>query len=183
MVDGQASWPRAVLGLVALSMLDCGGVSVSGGERATSDDNTGMAAVTQCLVVDSNLEPTDCERLHRYASVHDPVISDANGDRHPSPGERITISVTLSEITGETAIPYPGIDFRALDAGITLDRSGFDGASTYSLQPCESIDGSVAATLSSDLAPGSVVHVTARAATLNQDCPNATTLTIPITIE
>ena len=141
-----------------------------------------MPEVTECLVVYPNLELTDCERLGRYASVHDPVVSDANGDGRASPGERITISVTLSEVTGETFLSYPGIDFQALDAGITLDRSGF-GASIYSLQPCESIGDSVGATLSGALTAGSVVHVSAQAATLNQDCPNATKLTIPIAIE
>jgi hypothetical protein len=258
MVDWRGSRSRALLVLGALSMFGCGGVSVSGGEQASNDDDAsggvsgagsaavsssglsggttggtggvnghegsrggsvgvggmpsnagsagsgaeggsnggaeggsvggatpsgGMPAVTECLVVYPNLGLTDCERLGRYASVHDAVISDANGDGHASPGERITISVTLSEVTGETFIPYPGIDFQALDSGITLDRSGFDGASVYSLQPCESIGGSVAATLSGALTPGSVVHVTAQAATLNQDCPSAIKLTIPIAIE
>ena len=209
MVDGRASWLRAVLGIIALSMLGCGGVSVSGGDQASTDDNAsggmsgagsshasssggsvgdatpsgGTPAVTECLAVYPNLELTDCERLGRYASVHDPVVSDANGDGRASPGERITISVTLSEVTGETFIPYPGIDFQALEAGITLDRSGFDGPSSYSLLPCESLGGSVGATLSRALTRGSVVHVTAQAATLNQDCPNGTKLTIPIAIE
>lgn len=196
MVDGRASWSRAVLVLVAISILGCGGVSVSGGEQASNDDNasagrrgagSGAASSSggsqECLVVYPSLELTDCERLGRYASVHDAMISDANGDGRASPGERITISVTLSEVTGETFISYPGIDFRALDADITLDRSGFDGPSGYSLLPCESVGGSVAATLSGTLTPGSVVLVTAQAATLNQDCPNATKLTIPIAIE
>lgn len=200
MAPVEGSSPRASLALVIVLALGCGGKSIEGDDTYgagstggskldTSTAGTGPGnasspgpSLDECVVYYPDLEQKQCETLEGYVSVHDAVVVDSNGDGRASPGERLRISVTFSEVSGMGYVAYPGVDFQTLDPGITLDRAGFDGPGSYWLGGCESISGVVDATLSPTLEPGSLVHVVARAASLNQDCPNAAELVIPITV-
>jgi hypothetical protein len=186
---GNATGAVGAVGLAPGGGASTGGAAPNGGGAAASAPSGGSAGsgtgggagAGECNVVYPNLELTDCEALERFVEVHDARIDDSGGDGQVSPGESIRISVTLSETTGAAVVAYPGIDFRTSDTGILLDRTGPD-VSVYAIGPCESIDDSVGATLSDALLPGSVIHVTARAASLNRDCPYAAALVIPIVV-
>ena len=198
MAPVEGSSRRASVAIVVVLALGCGGKSIEADETyaagntggseldrspSSSGGNGGTAPrLDECVVVYPNLELTVCETLEGYVSVHDAVVVDTNGDGRASPGERLRLSVTFSEVSGLSYVPYPGVDFQTLDSGITLDPAGFQGPVSYALGACESIGGVVDATLSPSLEPGSLVRVVARAASLNQDCPNAAELVIPITV-
>jgi hypothetical protein len=198
MVPVVASSRRASVAIVVVLALGCGGKSIYGDDTyaagnsagseldrsaSSSGGNGGTAPrLDECIVFYPDLELTACETLEGYVSVHDAVVVDTNGDGRASPGERLRISVTFSEVSGLSGVAYPGVDFQTLGSGITLDPAGFNGPVSYWLGACESIGGVVDAILSPSLESGSLVHVVARAASLNQDCPNAAELVIPIVV-
>lgn len=52
----------------------------------------------------------------------------------------------------------------------------------YAILPCQTDLVSAQITVASDVAPGTVVTITARAAMLDHECPDAPSIVIPITV-
>jgi len=119
-----------------------------------------------------------CEDLSVLA-ISSPQVIDEDGDGVVSAGEGATIQVSLDEIAGEGFSMYPGVTFESDDPGVVLTGGDW----FYAIFACDSYVTAIHAEVASDVPAGTVVNITARAAMLNQECPAAPSVKIPLTIQ
>jgi hypothetical protein len=174
-VEGSAG-ATAVSSTIAASgsgsaeSLSSGGESDQGAMGGSSPSGT-------CVIEEPDLGPmASCNDLDRLA-VRDPVLTSPNG--RVMPGDTVVLSVTLADMSGLGNFDYPGVLFQSSDADVTFVDDGRDSF-LYALPSCQTTVAAAKLQIGSSIAPGTVVHVTALAAVLNRDCPNAPHLVIPI---
>ena len=147
--------------------------AAAGGNVGTPDD----AGV--CVAQTSDAFSLDtCNNLGRLI-VRNPLIMNSSGSIEP--GDSVSLSVTLVDISGFGYNEYPGVIFQSGDAGVTFDGNG-RSFNSYALLSCQSTPVTTTVHLASSIPLGTVVHVMARAASLNRDCPDAPFTMIPITV-
>ena len=158
----------------------------SGGSTATvtastgggGDSGTGGSAV--CVPQPEEPGPfvkATCADLAALAVSH-AVVTDANGDGQVDAGESAVLQVNLDEIAGVGTYFYPGVLFETASAGVTVSSNAW----LYGIMGCQTVPMSGEITIGSDVAPGTVVTITARVAFLNHTCPDAFAITVPITV-
>jgi hypothetical protein len=121
-------------------------------------------------------EPT-CADLAVLAVSH-PVLDDADGDGQLEVGETGSLKMNLDEIAGVGFNYYPGVIFETAAAGVTVSSNGW----FYAIFACQSNPMIASIAVGGDVAPGTVVTITARVAMLNHDCPDAYAVEVPITV-
>ncbi len=112
------------------------------------------------------------------AVSHPVLINDADGDGQLEVGETGSLQVNLDEIAGLGFSYYPGVIFETAAAGVTVSSNDW----FYAILACQSNPVSAAIAVGGDVAPGTVVTITARVAMLNHDCPDAYAIEVPITV-
>ena len=122
-------------------------------------------------------EPT-CADLAVLAVSHPVLIDDADGDGQLEVGETGSLQMNLDEIAGVGFNYYPGVIFETAAAGVTMSSTGW----FYAILACQSNPVIASIAVGSDVAPGTVVTITARVAMLNHDCPGAYAVEVPITV-
>ena len=121
-------------------------------------------------------EPT-CEDLARLALSH-PVLEDADGDGQLSAGETGYLRVNLDEIAGVGFWWYPGVIFETAAAGVSVSSNNW----LYGMVACQSSPMRASITVGDNVAPGTVVTITASVAMLHHVCPDAYAIEVPITV-
>jgi len=147
--------------------------STSGGEGGAGAGGSEVVCVPQPEGSGGFTEPT-CEDLAVLAVSH-PVLDDAG---QLEVGKTAYLHLNLEEIGGVGFNFYPGVLFETTTAGVTVSSNDW----FYAILPCQ-IDQVIAAiTVDNNVAPGTVVMITARVAMLNHDCPDAYSITIPLMV-
>lgn len=202
------SWSAATIAAVlALATTACAGdlrlagdeddVPREAGERATEGDSTDSADGDDVGDTAPPLEagaddggavcaPRDaggtsgwgtCEDL-RALVLESPLVSDDGGDGWVSPGEGADIRVMLRETAGLDFMWYPGVTFAVDDPRVTVGSDDW----RYGMFACSADEYHARLTVAAEVPSGTVVTVTARAAMLPDECPEANTLEIPIVV-
>jgi hypothetical protein len=125
----------------------------------------------------SDPEPT-CEDLSVLA-VTDPVITGPGGGAGVAPGDSFSLDVVLREVGGVGFGWYPGVKFESDTPGVTLNEDDW----FYGIFACTSYDVGSHGEVDQSVKPGTVVTLTARAAMLSKDCPNAPALKVQLTVK
>ena len=107
-------------------------------------------------------------------------ITEEDNDGRITIGEVFTTTFELRDVSGFGFDHYPGVTYEVEPAGIAVSPTSDFAA--YALHPCESMQSGTRLVLGSTIGPGTMIEVTARAAALNQDCPNAPSQTIRVTV-
>ena len=146
------------------------------------DDAPGESGVVEagtCTVRDAGTTSGwgTCEDLAALA-VEAPVVTDDDGDGRLSPGEGADVRVVLRETSGLDFMWYPGVRFTSDDPRVSLGGEDW----RYGMFACSAEEFHARLTVAEDVPPGTVVTVTARAAMLPDECPDAAALEIPIAI-
>ena len=154
--------------------------STSSASGGTGGVDTGAGGSAVCMpqpdTTGTFMEPT-CADLAGLA-VSNAVIADAGGDGNVDAGESAVLQVNLAEIAGLGFNHYPGVAFESSSAGVTVTANDW----FYAILPCQTNQVSAQLTIASDVAPGTVVMITARVAMLNNACLDAPAIVIPITV-
>jgi hypothetical protein len=151
-----------------------GGSAGNGGGSAGSDPG-------ECVPQDAVMWPpldAQCEHLW-VLGVSNPKLIDQSGDGVVSPGESVQIHVDLNEIGGLGFNMYPGVEFTSDHPGVSVSHNDW----YYAIFACQTHPTSATAVISSDVPAGTQVTVTARAAMLNEVCPDAHSIKITLTIQ
>jgi hypothetical protein len=135
----------------------------------------GAACTPQSPDPDAGYHPPTCADLS-VMTVADPVI-DVDGGDMVFPGSTLTLTVTLEEIAGKGFDAYPMVKFTADNPAVTVTS----GAEFYAILPCMTMPASASIAVN-DVPSGTTVHVKAQVAALNMDCPNASSIVVPIQI-
>ena len=88
------------------------------------------------------------------------------------------LQVNLDEIAGLDFYYYPGVIFETAAPGITVSTDAW----FYGIGACQSSPLIASIVVGDDVAPGTVVTITARVAMLKQDCPDTYAIEVPITV-
>ncbi|MBI5488885.1 MAG: hypothetical protein HY905_16245 [Deltaproteobacteria bacterium] len=142
--------------------------------EAEADDGDGI-----CAPLDAGTTSGwgTCEDLQRL-ELEAPVVSDDGGDGRVSPGEGADIRVVLRETAGLDFMWYPGVTFLADDPRVTVGSDDW----RYGMAACSAEEYHARLSVPADMPSGTMVTVTARAAMLPDECPDANILDIPITV-
>jgi hypothetical protein len=145
---------------------------------ATGSSSTGTPAECQPKPdgMGGFMQPT-CADLD-VLTLSDPVITSADGDAALSPGESATLTVNLNEVAGVGFSYYPGVTFKTFDPGVAVKSEDW----LYAILPCQSYPMNAYIELASDIKPNTVITIVAQVAMLNQDCPDAYAIKIPIEV-
>ncbi len=73
---------------------------------------------------------------------------------------------------------YPGVNFETAAAGVTVSSGDW----FYGIAACQSNPVTASIVVGGNVAPGTVVTITARVAMLNHECPDAYAIEVPITV-
>lgn len=155
-----------------------GGGTAGAGAVGGASGAGGTECVPQPEVQWPPLGQSECEHLW-VLDVSNPTLSDASGDGAVSPGETVLIHVDLDETAGIGHSMYPGVQFTSDHPGVKVTYNDW----YYAIFACQTHPASGTVEVASDVAPGTVVTITARVASLNTECPDANSIEIPITIE
>lgn len=153
----------------------------SGGASSGGAGGTGGAVPEECTPKgggEGGFQQPTCDDLSGL-SVTDAVVTDASGDGKLSPGEKLTIVASLNETAGEDFMWYPGVRFVSASESVTVKENDW----YYGIAACQTQPVSATGEISPSAKAGTVVTVTARVGMLNEECPNAPALEIPISIE
>jgi hypothetical protein len=74
---------------------------------------------------------------------------------------------------------YPGVAFESDHPGVSVKENDW----YYAIFACQTHTASATLVVSGDVAPGTQVTLTARVAMINQECPDAYAIEIPLTIQ
>ena len=118
-----------------------------------------------------------CEDLAALV-VEAPMVTDDSGDGRVSPGEGADIAVLLRETAGLDFMWYPGVTFVVDDPRVSVGGEDW----RYGMVACSAEEFHARLGVPADVPLGAVVTITARAAMLPDECPDANTLGIPVTI-
>jgi hypothetical protein len=118
-----------------------------------------------------------CEDL-AVLTVSDPVVTDEDGDNLVEAGESATLKLNLNEVAGVGFNYYPGVIFETAAPGLTVSSEDW----YYAIFACQTHPVTAHIELDSDIPPGTVAVITARVAMINQDCPDAYAIDIPIKV-
>jgi hypothetical protein len=155
-----------------------GGTATGG----TVTGGTGGSEPPECTPSDDSngIPPDDCPELERLV-LWNPRVEDSSGDGKVSPGERALVRVVLSDVSGLGHSGYPGVVFEATDPNVTFVEDSRD-FNLFALLACDSYEAQIEIQVG-EVLPGTVVEVVARAGSLNRECPDAPSLTVPIAID
>jgi hypothetical protein len=120
-----------------------------------------------------------CRELERLR-ISQLYVEDLGPDGMLTVGETFYVAAELWDDSGYGFNAYPLIDFSVAPAGVGLSQPG---ASVFALLPCESMQNRAYVILGETIGPGTEIVVTARAGALNQDCPNAPSEEVRITVQ
>ncbi len=148
-----------------------------GGSAGSGGGSGGAECVQQGDGWPAGTDPS-CADLGVLA-VDSPTLSDADGDGGVSPGEGFELKVVLREVAGIGFGWYPGVKFESSHAGVTLVESDW----FYGIFACQSYHVGAQGKVEPSVKPGTVVTLTARAAMLNTDCPDAPALVLKLTVK
>ncbi len=158
-----------------------GGTGGDAGGGAGGAGGTGTGGAPPCVQQgdgwNSNSDPT-CKDLD-VLGVFDPVVESANGDAKVAPGESFTLKVRLSEVKGIGFGMYPGVKFTSDHPGVSIKENDW----FYGIFGCQSYDASATGQIEANVPSGTVVKLTAQAAMLNSDCPEAPSVTYTLSVE
>jgi hypothetical protein len=184
---GAASTTTGGAGKVAatggVGAIAAGGSQTSGGfgPQATGGSTSNSSDAGTCVVHDLSILSTDgCAELARLV-LRDARVTGPTTSNRIMPGDTVSISLTVSDASGLGYNMYPGAVFASDVSGVTFDQGGHS-FNAYALLGCQSVEASTTVHIPGNLAPGTVVNVTARAASVNVDCPGAPAIVIPITV-
>ncbi|WP_170229850.1 hypothetical protein [Polyangium fumosum] len=107
------------------------------------------------------------------------TVMDADGDGLVKAGEVATIETSLVETAGKSFYGYPGVVFTSDHPGVDVG----DAFWFYGIFACDVMSAGGYVKVASDVAPGTVVTVTARVGILHEDCPNAYAIQVPIEVQ
>ncbi|MDI3285580.1 hypothetical protein [Polyangium sp. 15x6] len=106
------------------------------------------------------------------------TVKDADGDGLVKAGEAATISTSLIETAGKSFFGYPGVVFTSTTPGVEVG----DAFWFYGIFACDAMSADGYVKIGGDVAPGTVVTVTARVGILHEDCPDAYAIQMPIEV-
>jgi hypothetical protein len=179
----------ALLGFLA-SLTACGGTSTkrthpegTGGDAGAGGSGEGGATGEPACAVDPKGDPMadGCAELERLVVENPTLVEGSNGDGRLTVGEMVEVSFALRDTSGLGYNAYPGVIFDVTPPGIAAEPT--TDFNSFALLPCDSVIASVRLVLGQTIGPGTVIEVTARAAALNQDCPNTNSRTVRLTVE
>lgn len=153
------------------------GTGGTGGTSGTGGTGESAPCVPQPDDPDADFAEMTCADLD-LMTVRNPVLHDAGSDGQLSAGESATITAHLDEIAGKGFYWYPWVKFSSDNPAVEVESS----AQLYGIMACQSVEVSAQITVAASVPPGTVVHVEAQVASLNKDCPEAFSISIPVEI-
>ncbi len=153
------------------------GGEMGGSAGTTSDAGSAVTCIPSAGGSGGFVQPT-CDDLSNLA-VTDPQVVDDSGDGVVSAGEDATIHVVMRELGGEDFMFYPGVLFEADHASVDIGAEDW----RYGIFACGADELTTHAHFGQDIAPGTVIQITARVAMLNSDCPDAPSVTIEVPVQ
>ena len=151
----------------------------AGGAKASGGAGVGGAPAQPCTVKpasDEPFSPAVCADLSVLAVTKPALVG---GSGHLSAGGKATVAVELSEIAGEGFNFYPGVTFTTDHAGVQVAYDDW----RYAILACQTEKMTGTVTVSPDVPSGTVVTVTARAAMLGEECPDAPSTSLTLTVQ
>lgn len=126
----------------------------------------------------SGVQPT-CKDLDRLVLGTSSVTGDTDGDGFVEAGETATLTVMMQDISGLGFNWYPGVEFstKSTVAGVQSDTW------YYAILPCTELAATGTIKVAPDAAPGTVVTIRAQIAMLNQTCPDALAIDVPVKVQ
>lgn len=159
-----------------------GGIVTSGGTGGGSTGGSGgSAGAPECVPnvggTGGFVEPS-CEDLGGL-TVSDPYIVETDGDGVVSPGESVTIKISLNETSGDEMMYYPGVVFTSDNP---LAKPSNDGW-LYGIFACTTMEITTGLIIDPAMPAGTVVNLTAHVAMLNSECENTNALTFQVQVD
>lgn len=190
----------AMITLAALSLTACSGSVLNGTGAASTSGTSGSAGgggedpgtggtsgtggtgesapcVPQPVDPDAEFLAMTCADLDQMR-VRDPVLHDTGSDGQLSAGESATITAHLDEIAGKGFYWYPWVKFSSDNPAVEVESS----SQLYGIGACQRIEVGAQIKVAATVPPGTVVHVTAQVAAMNNNCPEAFSISFPIEI-
>ncbi|MDI1483476.1 hypothetical protein [Polyangium sp. y55x31] len=93
-------------------------------------------------------------------------------------GGSTVMSMNLVETTGKGFFGYPGVVFSSPDPGVEVSEPFW----LYGISACDSVPVEGYVNIASDVTPGTIVTVVAQVGILNENCPNAYKVPVPIEV-
>lgn len=158
-----------------------GGGTSTGGAAPGGAGGAGGAVPEECTPKgggEGGFQQPTCADLSGL-SVTDAVVTDASGDGVLSAGEKLTIAASLNETAGEDFMWYPGVRFESASELVTVKENDW----YYGIAACQTQPVTATGEISASAQPGTTVIVTARVGMINEECPSAPALEIPLDIE
>ena len=151
-----------------------GGAGATAGTGGSGATGGSAGAAPECVPQEQPpFEEPTCEDLW-VMQVSEPKI-----DGVVAPGSSAGVVVRLQEVAGLGFGYYPGVSFESDHPGVSVQHDDW----YYAIFACASYEASGTITVASDVPSGTEVTITARVAMLNQECPEAHSIEIPIVVQ
>jgi hypothetical protein len=149
-------------------------------DASTSADGAATPVKCEVRVGPDPAVPDGCPELRERLVVTDPIVEDEDGDGRFAPGDRLRVTVSLTDRSGYGFNDYPGLDLDSVDPSGHSEQIG--GNQFYAVLPCQSMPVTGSLTLSKDIPRGATIRVVARVTALS-GCEGADTLVVPIVVD
>jgi hypothetical protein len=135
----------------------------------TSEGGEGGAGGEACTPLEDPVTVDGCKELERLR-ISKMWFDNLGPDGTLNVGEMFYVNAALQDASGYGFSAYPFVHFEVTPEGVSVSQSG---ASAFALLSCQMLLDRAALILGETIGPGTEIVVTARAAALNQDCPDA----------
>ena len=123
-------------------------------------------------------QPT-CQDLDRLVLANPSISDDTDGDGLIEPGETASVTVVMQDTSGLGFNWYPGVEFATKNPMVGVQADTW----YYAILPCGEMPATATIKVAPDTAPGTIVTIRAQIAMLNQKCPDAFTIEIPVKVQ
>lgn len=154
----------------------------TGASTSASTGGTGGESPGVCVPKDppTDFEQPTCADLSGLTvATETPAFVDDSGDGVVSPGEGATLSIALVETAGTGFSYYPGVVLESSNPDVKVS----DGNWFYAIGACQVETMPTHIDVGANVAPGTVVQITARVGMISGPCPDTHAVTIPIVIQ
>jgi hypothetical protein len=111
--------------------------------------------------------------------VNPSISNDTDGDGLVEPGETVSVTVMMKDTSGLGFNWYPGVEFASKNPSVGVEADTW----YYAILPCTEQPATATMKVAPDVLPGTIVTIRAQIAMLNQKCPEAFTLEIPVKVQ
>ena len=151
--------------------------SPSGGNSSSSSSTSG-GPTTVCVPSPDAPQsfPATCDDLDRLILIDPKISNDTDGDGLVEAGETASLTVTMKDTSGFGFYWYPGVEFATKDPIASVQADTW----YYGILECGEQPATASIKVAPDAAPGTMMTIRAQIAMLNEKCPDAFAIDVPV---